>query len=331
MDVREIDGADPVLARRFWEINRDAEAAYRVHDFSVPWATAEISLRQVRPGFDRVLFAAFDGEEMVGTGSVGMPLLDNTHLAFMDVHVDPVHRRRGIGRALVEAAEKIARDRGRRVLMGEAYGVPGSKGFGQVFGEALGYTVALEDGMKVVDLFATEPTWDGLEAEIAGRSDGYSLVHWHDVVPEELIAGLCVLNEAFNDEAPSGDLELEAEVWDADRVRKREAENLSTGRHEISTAALGPDGAMVGLTEVIVNENAANRGWQSGTLVLPEHRGRALGLLMKVANQRRVRALYPDCRLLITGNAGVNVSMNAVNDKLGYELVETCVEMVKDL
>ena len=331
MDVREIDGADPVLARRFWEIGRDAEAAYRVHDFYVPWATAQISLRQVRPGFDRVLIAAFDGEDMVGTGSVGMPLLDNTHLAFMDVYVDPAHRRRGIGRALVSAAEQIARDHGRRVLMGEAYGLPGRKGFGQVFGEALGFKVALEDGMKVVDLFATEPRWDGLEAEIAGRSEGYTPLDWHDAVPEELVEGLCRLNEAFNEEATSGDLELEAEVWDADRVRKREAENLATGRHEVSTASLAQDGTMVGLTEVIVNENSPNRGWQSGTLVLPEHRGRALGVLMKVANHRRVRALYPECRLLITGNAGVNVSMNAVNDKLGYELVETCVEMVKDL
>jgi hypothetical protein len=73
------------------------------------------------------------------------------------------------------------------------------------------------------------------------------------------------------------------------------------------------------------------RGFQSGTLVLPEHRGHALGLAMKVANQRAVRRLYPDCRVLVTGNAGVNVAMNVVNDRLGYREVERCIEVQKEL
>jgi hypothetical protein len=41
--------------------------------------------------------------------------------------------------------------------------------------------------------------------------------------------------------------------------------------------------------------------------------------------------LFPDCRLLLTGNAGVNVAMNAVNDRLGYREVERCVEVQKEL
>jgi hypothetical protein len=65
--------------------------------------------------------------------------------------------------------------------------------------------------------------------------------------------------------------------------------------------------------------------------VLPEHRGHALGLAMKIANHRAVRRLYPECRVLVTGNAGVNVAMNAVNDRLGYREIERCVEVKKDL
>ena len=80
-----------------------------------------------------------------------------------------------------------------------------------------------------------------------------------------------------------------------------------------------------------MNEHAPHRGFQSGTLVLPEHRGRALGLSMKLANQRLVRARFPGCRILMTGNAGVNAAMNAVNDRLGYRLVEVSVEMQKQL
>ncbi len=331
MDVREIDGRDPVLARRFWEIGRDSEAANRAYDFFVPWETAQRTLREGRAGMELLRLAAFEGDEMVGAAWLWLPLLDNRHVAFMDLHVHPDRLRRGHGRALVVAAERIVLDRGRHVLVAEACGPVGRPSVGQLFAEQLGYKVAIEDGMKVLDLEATEPTWAALEQEIAGRSDGYRLVGWHDAVPEELVAGYCVLGAAFNDEAPTGDLDVEAEVWDEDRVRRREADNRAGGRHDVATAALAPDGSMVGLTEIVVNENAPHRGFQSGTLVLPDHRGHALGLAMKLANQRSLRSLFPGCRILMTGNAGVNGAMNAVNDKLGYRLVETSVEMQKQL
>ncbi len=331
MDVREIDGGDTPVARRFWEIGRDAEAAYRAYDFFVPWATAKIVLSKGRTDTDLLLLGAFDGQQMIGAASVAMPLLDNLHLAYVSVHVHPEHQRHGIGRALAGACEVAVRQRGRRVAVGESYGRPGSRGVGQHFAESLGYAVALEDGIKVVDLDATEPTWAAMEQEVAPRSAGYTLVGWYDAVPPEHVAGYCRISEAFNDEAPSGDLELEAEAWDEDRVRTREAENLSAGRHDVSTAAIARDGTMVGLTEIGINENASHRGFQSGTLVLPDHRGRALGLAMKVANQRSLRTRFPECTVLMTGNAGVNVAMNAVNERLGYRLVETCVELQKEL
>ncbi len=331
MDVREIDGSDTAVARRFWEIGRDTEAAYRAYDFYVPWASAEIMLSKGRSDTELLLLGAFDGEQMTGAASVSMPLLDNLHLASISVHVHPEHQRRGVGRALAGACEAAARQRGRRVSIGGAHGRPGATGTGQAFAEALGYTVALEDGIKVVDLDATEPTWAALEQQVAARSAGYTLVSWHDAVPEELLAGYCRVSEAFNDEVPSGELELEAEVWDENRVRRREAENLAAGRHDVSTAVLAPDATMAGLTEIGVNEHAAHRGFQSGTLVVPEHRGRALGMTMKLANQRQLRVLFPACKVLMTGNAGVNAAMNAVNDRLGYRLVETCVELQKAL
>ena len=243
----------------------------------------------------------------------------------------PDHQRRGIGRALVDRAGAEARAFGRRTLVAEAYVPSGEDGPALAFARATGFTEAIDEGIKIVDLVETEPTWDALADEAADRMDGYSLVAWADVVPEELMAGFCHLNEAFNDEAPSGELELEAEVWDAGRVRKDEAQRRRTGRHMFAVAALAPDGTMVGVTEAMVNEHAPNRGFQSGTLVLPLHRGHALGLAMKVANHRAVRATFPQCRILMTGNAGVNAAMNAVNDKLGYREVERCVEVQKEL
>jgi hypothetical protein len=52
---------------------------------------------------------------------------------------------------------------------------------------------------------------------------------------------------------------------------------------------------------------------------------------MKIANHRALRKVFPECAILMTGNADVNAAMNAVNEKLGYRTVERCVELQRDL
>ncbi len=331
MDIRELDHQDIDALRRYWEIGKAAEDASRPYDFYVPWETALTAYTQGRPGFRSVMLGAFDGDAMVGTASVSLPLLDNQHLAFGDVRVHPERQRRGIGRALAARAEDVARGEARRTLVCEAYSPIGEDGAGLRFAHSLGYSDALEDGMKTVDLWDTEPTWAALEQEVAPRTVGYRLVSWRDVVPDEHLAGYCQMNVSFNEEAPSGDLELEAEVWDEQRVRDGERRRAAGGGRMLAVAAITPDGTMAGLTEILVDKHAPHRGFQSGTLVLPGHRGHALGLAMKLANHRAVREAFPECRVLITGNAGVNVSMNKVNERLGYRATERCVEVQKDL
>jgi len=217
------------------------------------------------------------------------------------------------------------------VLMTEAYAPIGAESPGTRFALATGYAPGLEDAMKVVDLFETEPTWDALEAKAAEVRDGYSVVTWRDHIPDEYVEDYCRLNEMFFDEAPTGDMDVENEVWDAARVAAREERNRVTGRHELSAGAVSPESRLVAVTEVIVNERAAQRGHQSGTLVEPAHRGHRLGLAIKVANHRQIRAAFPECRVLLTGNADVNAPMNAVNVQLGYRDVERCVELQKEI
>lgn len=331
MDIRELDRHDEAALRAFWAVGKAAEDASRPYDFYVPWEGARIAYERARPGFSNLLLGAYDGERMVGRAYLNFPELDNTHLAFADIHVHPDHQRRGVGRRLVEVVEDRARRYGRKTLLCEAYSPLGEDGPALRFARVLGFTEALEDGMKVVDLVETEPLWDEIEAELAGRTAGYTLVPWRDFVPQELIPGYCALNEAFNDEAPTGELDLEPESWDEERVVARARQNVDMGRIELAVAAIAPDGTMAGLTEIALSRFATHRGFQSGTLVLPSHRGHGLGLAMKVANHRALRAAFPECRVLLTGNAGVNIAMNAVNERLGYREIERCVEMQKEL
>ena len=331
MDIREIDPSDEALVHRHWEIGRDAEAASRPYDFYPPWETAWLTYQVGRDDVRFVMLGAFDGGTMVGAGRTDLNLLDNLHSAYATVHVDPAHQRRGVGRALDGACVEAARADGRRLLMTEAYAPPAADSPGLLFARAMGYVAGLEDGMKVVDMLETEPSWDALEERAASRQGAYRVITWVDHVPDELVGDYCALNEAFFDEAPLGEMEIEPEKWDRRRVEEREDRNRRTGRHELAAAALAPDGTMVALTEVMVNERVTARGFQSGTLVDRSHRGHHLGLAIKLANHRQVRAAYPELRILMTGNAGVNGPMNAVNDALGYREIERCVEMQKDV
>ncbi len=83
----------------------------------------------------------------------------------------------------------------------------------------------------------------------------------------------------------------------------------------------------MGTTELFVNQVASWRALQGGTLVIPGHRGRRLGLSLKLANLRAVRERFPDCRYVFTTVAGVNDPMNSVNELLGFRDVERALEM----
>jgi GNAT superfamily N-acetyltransferase/RimJ/RimL family protein N-acetyltransferase len=327
VDIREIDPADTETLRRHWEIGKAADDASRPYDFTQPWETFRLASAIRRDDLEVVLLGAFVDGVMWGAARLELRLLDNTHAALSAYHVHPHRQRQGIGRALAQASFDLAIARGRSLMVTETYAPVDDASAGLLFAEALGFRTALVDGMKVVDLPATEHLWEELEAKAAPEHSDYRIETWCDGVPDELVPGYCRLSELFNEQAPMGELELRAERWDVDRVRSREQRNRATGRVDQCAGAVAPDGTLVGVTEVGVDVHAPHWGFQSGTIVAPEHRGHRLGLAVKVANHRRLREDFPECRVLVTGNADVNAPMNAVNEALGYREVERCIEM----
>lgn len=330
MDIREIDQRNQAQVKQHWEIGRDAEA-HRPYDFYTPWEQAWRTFTLARDDLETVLLGAFEDGVMQGSARIGLNLHDNTHMATVGYHTQPGRQRQGIGRALAERSVDVARSRGRRLLVTEAFAPVDDTSPGLLFAESMGFTIAMADGMKLVDLVDTESSWDDLVAQTTPRHQDYRIVTWRDHVPDELVPSYCWLNESFFSEAPMGELDIKPEVWDADRVLKREERNAHQRRHDVSAAAVTGDGTMVGLTEVSISEAAPRRGLQSGTIVSREHRGHALGLAVKLANHRQLREHFPACRVLLTGNAHVNAPMNAVNDALGYREVERCLEMQRPL
>ncbi len=256
-----------------------------------------------------------------------MPRFDNLHLSSTDLFVHPDHRRHGVGTALLTAVSDRARAAGRTVLLAAPYSPVDEPGAGEAFLTRHGFELGLAEMSRVCDLVESEPTWPALAAEAATHHADYRLEPWQDRVPEALVEGYCRVEEAFNDQAPLGELDLEAEVWSAERVAERDERFVATGRRQFGVLAYAADGTCVAATELFVNEVASWRALQGGTLVVPGHRGRRLGLSLKLANLRAVRERFPDCRYVFTTVAGVNAPMNAVNELLGFRDVERALEM----
>jgi RimJ/RimL family protein N-acetyltransferase len=331
VEIAEIDVHDDAQLEAFWSTARDGDAYER--PYAVFWSltAATIAMRSDSSSFERHPFAAIEDDEVIGTCLVMLPLRDNTHVAFVTPIVKPSQRGRGVGAALLEHGLDFVRSRGRDTVITEVNRPMAESGPGDCAGYALlsghGFSDASVDLHRVLDLPVADERLDVLQAETEAHRDGYQLLQFAETVPDEHMAGYCRLQEAFNSEAPLGDLDIEPEVWDATRVREKEDLFRRSGRREWAVAALAPDGTMVALTEMMTSDHQPHIGWQSGTLVLREHRGHRLGLAIKVANLRAFQAEFPRVQTVHSWNAEQNGPMVAINDRLGFRPVEYLVEM----
>ena len=330
VEVRPLERQSEAEVRSFWEVEREA-LAERPYNDHLAWHAAKTYIPMEFPYRTRLFMAAWDGDRMVGTLVCHGSTVDNLHRGYANVSVLPDRRREGIGSLLLEEAVGWGRSDGRRVLADEVFAPVGETSAALAFAEHHGYRVTLEDGMKVVDIASTRDLWPGLAAEAATHHGDYTLRTVWAPLPPELVDGFCAINNMFLSEAPSGDAEVEDEVWDEDRLRAQEERAAAAGRRDALTFALTSAGEVAAMTEAFVNETVPHRGFQGGTLVVPAHRGHRLGLAIKVANQRALTERFPELAWIITGNADVNHHMNAINDQLGFRVVERCLEVERKI
>jgi GNAT superfamily N-acetyltransferase len=329
--IAEIDVHDDAQVEAFWSTAKEGDEFER--PYGVYWSlpAALVAYRTPSSSFERHPFAAAEDGEVIGTNQVMLPQRDNTHIAYMGPIVKPSHRGRGIGNALLEHGIEYVRSRGRDTVIIEVNRPMTESGPGKCAGHAMlvksGFSDANVELHRVLDLPLAAERLDELDADTKARRGEYRIVRFAGTVPDERLAGYCHLQEAFNGEAPTGDLDIEPEVWDAARVREREDLLRRSGRHERAAAALAPDGGMVALTEMVTTEHQPEVGFQSGTLVLREHRGHGLGMAVKVANLRAFQAEFPEVQAVHSWNAEENGPMVAINDRLGFRPVEYLVEM----
>lgn len=327
VDIEQINPHNQAALRAWWEVGH-AATAHRPGKPWPLWEQSRVALPADNPERGVTLVAAIDGREMVGAGLLTRPLQENLHTAMAFAYVRPDRTREGIGRRIVEELEVVAAGDARTTIQSEAYLPPGGSAAAEDFATAMGYAVASRESIKELDLSDYRALRPSLDATVP---DGYRVVTFDTVCPDEHLASFGRLLGMLMTEVPLGELDLGASEWSAERIRAAERRQVDIGRHVHTALALAPDGTVAGVSDVRVDETDHEAAQVGITIVDPAHRGRRLGLVLKVATHDLAVATYPGLRTVDTSNAEVNTWMNAVNEALGYRTIETLLELQKKL
>ncbi len=274
----------------------------------------------------RVLLATIGGEA-AGIAAVGYPQRDNRGSARANhLVVHPDHRRSGVGRSLLDAVRVSARAAGCSVLLGEfRQESPSAPSSGRAFAEAVGAVSTARSLEQVLDLATVTATdVDRLRAQalaVAPAAARYDILRWADRVPDDLLEAWAALRGRMSTDVPPEDRPDEPEVWDGARVRDSERRYGASGRTQIVAAARHRGtGELVGYTFLSVARKGPETAYQEDTIVVAEHRGHRLGLLLKADALQRLRTASPATSRVLTWNAATNTPMLGVNAALGFRV-----------
>jgi GNAT superfamily N-acetyltransferase len=336
LTIEPIDPHDPTAFDPFYDVYLAAEQA--TGGIASPWMREEVRVSMQEQGTRRWIggFAGRVGGRVAVVGQLSTPLLDNRESADLAVHVDPEHRRCGLGTAMLARLEHEARRRGRTLLNAEAVWAwpAGPEGVGEPgpeFARSSGFALGLGDVKSTLALPVSDGLLDRLAAEAAPHHAAYTLRSWEGPVPDDLVEGWARLNASLLTEAPTGELEREPEDADPSVVRETEDVLARQGRRKYNTVALDPSGDVVALTDIATTVHEPGKAYQWGTLVRPDARGHRLGMAVKVANLRLLRSERPELTEVTTYNAEVNHHMVGVNERLGFRPVARLGEFQKRL
>ena len=255
-------------------------------------------------------------------------------VAWATVEVLPAARGRGIGTALAEHVEALARDREKLYVYVVSPDGPGDRlvpptGFGSVPLANPEVRFLLRRGFSLEQVerasrLALPLEAAGLSSAVAAASaisgDDYRLHRWIRRTPERWLDDMALMFTRMSTDAPSAGLEEPEDVWTPARVSESEDREEASPREMLTVVVEHvPSGRLVGYSSLSVPQQTGRAVMQDDTLVLREHRGHRLGMLLKVANLANLAELRPGHPSVITFNAEENRHMLSVNEAVGFE------------
>ncbi|WP_203135413.1 GNAT family N-acetyltransferase [Microbacterium sp. JZ31] len=272
---------------------------------------------------------------LVGIGSVEFDKTTADSAEF-DVSLVAEHEQGPAADALLAEVERIARERGRSVLQTwtihrpdpvERRLVPPT-GAGWIPSEdaatrrmlAAGFRLGQVERNSVFELHGSYDATDVLlEQALAKAGPDYRTVWWAGPTPPEYAAGYAAAIARMHSDVPSGDMVTEQSVWDAERVFERDGRFAEAGTLMGVTLVLHePTGAVAAFNELSIGPDRTRPTSQWGTLVMPEHRGRRLGAIVKCIGLKKWHELVPESPRVSTFNAEENRYMLDVNEAVGF-------------
>ena len=335
LEIREVDARDEAAFAAF-HATYWAAMKHDLDGVGAAWTLPEMRVGLLEPNrrYAQRVWAGLVGGDVVATGFVGRPLLDNPTAAQLEVATHPAHRRRGYGAAMLAHLEAVVDDAGRTRLESEATwptenGASGAGWPAVEFATASGYALTIGDVERELALPVDEALLAELVAETAPHHTAYELRTWVGRVPDELAHSWMSLSSTLMTEAPMGDTERDPEVVDVAALREGEATVAKQGRERYCAVALDADGEVVAYSDMVSTVHEPGRVYQWGTLVRRAERGHRLGMAVKLANLQLVQRERPDLARITTWNAEVNSHMISVNERLGFRPVARLGEFTK--
>jgi GNAT superfamily N-acetyltransferase len=317
----EIRAADPDDAAQMQQLVDLLEACREVDEpFRAP-RTAEMLADELRFGWDLepdATWVAYDGGQAVAHGSMYASDWDNTDLAWLNVHVHPASRGKGIGWELMSFLEARAQELGRTNLGTDAWDAsPGVQFALDRHYDKKSQAIMRRQDLGALDVSAVRAMRD----EAMAHAAGYELLRLRGPVPDDMIAAYCEVAASIND-APLDDLELEDDDYNPQRMRDHEKalESRQLDLYRV-VARHRETGELGGHTAMIVERRAPGLAYQEDTAVAPAHRGRRLGLALKTDMILWLTEAEPEVRRVDTWNTESNTYMIAINETLGYRQV----------
>ncbi len=318
MEIVEFGPDDREAVRRYVAVGNAVRAVDSPFEHAMTEREAEGALRygwDLDPVLPYVM--TVDGDA-VAVGEYDVSRRDNFHLAWLTVEVHPDHRRRGHGSALLEALVARARAEGRTSVGIGAWESAAAIGFAARHGlDQKQVEVRRRQVVAEVDW----PRLDKLYDEALPHATAYELVRSAGTTPAEDLEAVARMVAAIND-APTGDLDIEDEVFTPQRMRDYdEAQRQRGHRVHIVYARHRESGELAGETTVAVDGERPHLAEQHDTSVVRAHRGHRLGLLMKIDMLRWLREDEPQLESIGTWNAEENAFMIGVNEALGHRVL----------
>lgn len=261
--------------------------------------------------------------EIVGKLFLGIPLQGDVSVITAFIHVRKGYRHHGIGNAFAQVIESACEHSGRTNVRVFGYASVDSASQDLTlawpkYARRLGLTLENQTTTSILTVPDYQPSWNELQLIVDENIGDYKIELWDQGTPDDYLesyGALLRLAAGAEGRANSG---AEIPHFSPSWIRSKEQQLKNSGYQELVAVAFDRSGALVGYSELIYRLDGSTLANQIGTLVVEEHRGKKLGMALKLATHQALAERVPNIVGISAIDADTSPYNANINDRLGY-------------